>query len=103
MAGTTFCAPDREEDEGRLAAAAGLSIAKNPYPRGTIRYEEWRRGWRMNADQSQEQEIEGRLAAEAGQNLAKNPYPRGTIRYEQWRRGWHLKRNEAAERPSKQS
>jgi hypothetical protein len=102
MAGTTFCTPDREEDEGRLAAEAGLSLAKNPYPRGTIRYEEWRRGWRMKSDQIQQEEVEGRLAAEAGHNLASNPYPRGTIRYEEWRRGWHLKRNELRARLGEQ-
>ena len=34
-----------QEDEGYLAAAAGQSLAVNPYPFGTIRHDHWRRGW----------------------------------------------------------
>ena len=45
--------PHREEDEGYLAAEAGQGSTDNPYPRGTIRYEEWRRGWQIKRDETQ--------------------------------------------------
>lgn len=95
MAEVTLCNPHKEEDEGYLAAEAGLKLSTNPYPRGTIRYSEWRRGWQIRSDETGREQNEGYLAAEAGLRLAQNPYPRGTIRYEEWRRGWQLKTDNA--------
>jgi hypothetical protein len=96
----TTANPYKEEDEGYLAAKAGRRISENVYPYGTIRYDHWRRGWRIrNAEvrrsvrlgQGQGQEDEGYLAAEAGKSLTENPYPPGTLRYDDWRRGWCIK------------
>ena len=84
----------KEEDEGYLAAEAGRAAIENPYPRGTIRYEEWRRGWQIKRDESMREGDEGYLAAASGQAQSDNPYPRGTIRYEEWRCGWQVKRDE---------
>lgn len=89
------CDPHKEEDEGYLAAESGLHFSRNPYPRGTIRHEEWRRGWQIKADETRREKGEGYLAFEAGRSLAQNPYPRGTIRYAEWRAGWQLKNDEA--------
>ena len=50
MAEVTACNPHKEEDEGYLAAEAGQKLSQNPYPKGTIRYEEWRRGWQIKID-----------------------------------------------------
>jgi ribosome modulation factor len=86
--------PHKEEDEGYLAAEAGQSHVENPYPRGTIRYEEWRRGWQIKRDEAKREGDEGYMAAEAGRSQGDNPYPRGTIRYEEWRCGWQVKRDE---------
>jgi ribosome modulation factor len=86
--------PYKEEDEGYLAAEAGRSLTDNPYPRGTIRYEEWRRGWQTRRDQAERQLDEGYLAATNGQSLSDNPHPRGTIRYQEWRHAWQLKHDE---------
>lgn len=86
--------PHKEEDEGYLAAEAGQIATENPYPRGTIRYEEWRRGWQIKRDESIREDDEGYLAAASGKTLSDNPYPRGTIRYEEWRCGWQIKRDE---------
>jgi hypothetical protein len=95
--------PFKEEDEGYLAAEAGQSISANLYPCGTIRHEDWRRGWRIKSDETQRakglnrgnrQEDEGYLAAETGRSLLENPYPYGTIRHEDWRRGWGIKNDE---------
>jgi ribosome modulation factor len=94
MTSATPFNPHKEEDEGYLAAEAGRSVSENPYPRGTIRYEEWRRGWQVKRDETLREGDEGYLAAESGQNLSDNPYPRGTIRYEEWRCGWQVKRDE---------
>jgi hypothetical protein len=88
------CNPHKEEDEGYLAAESGLHLTRNPYPRGTIRHEEWRRGWQIKTDETRRDKGEGYLAAESGLTLAQNPYPRGTIRFAEWRSGWQLK-NEA--------
>ena len=89
--------PHKEEDEGYLAAKVGQSRSRNPYPRGTIRHENWRLGWQIKAEVIRREFDEGYLAAEAeaGQTLSQNPYPRGTIRYEEWRLGWQIKTNEA--------
>jgi hypothetical protein len=97
MSDSTTYNPHKEEDEGYLAAAAGRALSANIYPVGTIRYEHWRRGWRIRYDetrravrlgQGQGQEDEGYLAAAAGCKLTENPYPSGTLRYDDWRRGW---------------
>ena len=97
------CNPHKEEDEGYLAAEAGRSLSENIYPVGTIRFEHWRRGWRIKNDEIQRivklgkgegQDDEGYLAAEDGQNMAQNPYPAGTLRHDDWRRGWCLKSQE---------
>lgn len=84
----------KEEDEGYLAAETGHRLSDNPYPRGTIRCDDWRRGWHIKHDEAHLDEHQGYLGAETGQRLSENPYPRGTIRYEQWRRGWHIKHDE---------
>jgi hypothetical protein len=94
MTNATPCNPHKEEDEGYLGAEAGRSQSENPYPRGTIRYEEWRRGWQIKRDETLRKGDEGYLAAERGQSLSENPFPRGTIRYQEWRCGWQIKRDE---------
>jgi len=94
MTDATSCNPHKEEDEGYLAAESGLHISKNPYPRGTIRHEEWRRGWQTKADEKRREKGEGYLAFETGVTLAQNPYPRGTIRFAEWKSGWQLKNEE---------
>ena len=91
------CSPHKEEDEGYLAAEAGLKLATNPYPRGTIRHEEWRKGWQIKMDEPRRDKGEGYVAAAAGHSLAQNPYPKGTIRFAEWRSGWQL-RNEEMQR-----
>jgi ribosome modulation factor len=40
-----------QDDEGYLASAAGLSVFANPYPGGTIRHDDWLRGWRIRRDE----------------------------------------------------
>src|SRR5580692_13045000 len=94
MANTTSVNPHKEEDEGYLAAESGLRLTENPYPRGTIRHVEWRRGWQIKREETRKEEDEGYVAATAGQSITGNPYPRGTIRYDQWRRGWQIKTEE---------
>jgi hypothetical protein len=103
MTDTAPCNPHREEDEGYLAAEAGRGLSDNIYPVGTIRFEHWRRGWRIKNEERRRsvklgsgdgQEDEGYLAAEAGRSLAENPYPFGTIRHDHWRRGWCTKSHE---------
>ena len=94
MTDVNVCNPHKEEDEGYLAAESGLPVAKNPYPRGTIRFEEWARGWQIRTDETRRDKGEGYLAAASGLTLAQNPYPRGTIRYAEWRSGWQLKTDE---------
>jgi ribosome modulation factor len=93
----------KEEDEGYLAAEAGRSPAENPYPNGTIRHQDWRRGWQIRKAEARRaassetrdgSEDEGYSAAEAGQSLSDNPYPSGTIRYDDWRRGWQVRSDE---------
>lgn len=87
---------DKEEDEGYLAAGSGQTLFENPYPRGTLRYEQWRSGWHTKRTEILilKNEDEGYLAAGDGQGLSENPHPPGTIRYEQWRSSWHVKRAE---------
>ena len=84
----------KEEDEGYLAAESGQKLADNPYPRGTIRYDHWRRGWQAKTEESRRNQDEGYLAAVAGQKLSQNPHPRGTIRYAEWQSGWRIRSNE---------
>ena len=88
-------APHEEEDAGYLAARSGCGLADNPYPKGTIRYEEWRRGWQIQRDELRVEQDEGFLAGASGQSLSENPHPRGTIRHDQWRRGWLMKQDQA--------
>lgn len=95
MTDVTSCNPHKEEDEGYLAAETGQSLSRNPYPRRTIRYEQWRRGWQIKSDETRRDKGEGYQAAEAGQSLSQNPYPRGTIRYAEWRSGWQVKSDES--------
>lgn len=95
MAGMTSFNPHKEEDEGYLAAEAGRGASENPYPRGTIRYEQWRAGWQTKRNETQNRTNDGYVAAVAGQSLSANPHPRGTIRYEEWRVGWQIKQDEA--------
>jgi hypothetical protein len=95
MTGLSSCNLHNEEDEGYLAAEAGQSLSRNPYPRGTIRFEEWVRGWQIKTDETRGLKGEGYLAAEAGQGLSENPHPRGTIRHAEWRNGWQTKRSES--------
>jgi hypothetical protein len=90
MTKVSACNPHKEEDEGYLAAEAGLALVKNPYPRGTIRYEEWARGWQIRFDETRGDKGEGYIAAEAGLVLAQNPHPRGTIRHAEWRSDWQV-------------
>jgi hypothetical protein len=85
------CDPHKEEDEGYLAAEAGEKLSRNPYPRGTIRFEEWSRGWQIKTDEGRLEKGEGYLAAEAGQSLSQNPYPKGTIRFSEWRISWQIR------------
>lgn len=91
MSDVSSCNPHKEEDEGYLGAEAGVAPARNPYPRGTIRHEEWLRGWQIKTDETWREKDEGYLAAEAGTSLGDNPHPRGTIRFSEWRRGWQVK------------
>jgi hypothetical protein len=91
----TSCNPHKEEDEGYLAAEARVLLSKNPYPRGTIRYDEWRRGWQIKKSEGHHEQDEGYQAAVGGLTLAQNPHPRGTIRYSEWRRGWQTRSEEA--------
>jgi hypothetical protein len=104
MSDVTSFNPHKEEDEGYLAAEAGKRLSDNIYPCGTIRHEQWRRGWRIKNQEArnsirlgngQGQDDEGYLAAASGRGVFENPYPGGTIRYEDWLRGWHVKNDEA--------
>lgn len=87
--------PDKEEDEGYLAGQKGQRVSTNPYPRGTIRYLRWRRGWRLASQRLDEEETEGHRAAALGLPASGNPHPEGTIRYQGWRRGWEHHRDSA--------
>jgi hypothetical protein len=91
MSGVSSCNPHKEEDEGYLAAEAGQNVSSNPYPRGTIRYEEWMRGWHIKVDEARGEKGEGYMAADAGLSLSDNPHPRGTIRFVEWRSGWQTR------------
>jgi ribosome modulation factor len=91
MIDVSACNPYKQEDEGYLAAESGLAASNNPYPRGTIRYEEWARGWQIKIDETRREKDDGYLAAAAGKSLADNPHPRGTIRYAEWRQGWQVR------------
>lgn len=94
MTDASSCNPHKEEDEGYLAAEAGLPVSRNPYPRGTIRFEEWTRGWQIKTDETRRDKGDGYLAAESGLALSENPHPRGTIRYADWRDGWQIRNAE---------
>jgi hypothetical protein len=41
-----------QEDEGHRAAEAGQRVSENPYPNGTIRHDDWLRGWRVKNDEA---------------------------------------------------
>jgi hypothetical protein len=86
--------PYKEEDEGYLAAETGRRLSENPHPRGTIRYDDWRRGWYAKSHEVRRKENEGYPAAETGHSLSENPHQPGTIRYKQWRRDWYIKNDE---------
>ena len=83
--------PDLKQDEGYQAAAAGLGAERNPYPQGTMRFDDWRRGWQIHAIERRIERDHAISPAEVGERLADNPHPRGTIRYEQWRDAWLVK------------
>jgi hypothetical protein len=95
MSDVTALNPFKQEDEGYLAAEAGLRLADNPHPQGTIRHEEWRRGWQMKRDETKHEHEEGYDETDASMNLSDNPHPPGTIRYAQWRKHWQIKREKA--------
>ncbi len=57
--------PYKEEDEGYLAAESGRRLSENPYPGGTIRYNDWQQGWQVKSDEAHTDEHEGYLAAES--------------------------------------
>jgi hypothetical protein len=95
MTDVNSCNPDKEQDEGYWAAEAGQSLSRNPYPRGTIRHEEWVRGWQIKINETRIEKGEGYLAAEAGKSLSENPHPRGTIRFSEWRSSWLIKTAES--------
>ena len=42
-----------QDDEGYRAAEAGQRLLENPYPCGTIRHDDWRRGWHIKNDETQ--------------------------------------------------
>ena len=42
-----------QDDEGYRAAEAGQSLGENPYPSGTIRHDDWRRGWHIKSGETQ--------------------------------------------------
>jgi hypothetical protein len=94
MTGMTSNNLHKEEDEGYLAAEAGRGASENPYPRGTIRFEQWRSGWQIRRNETQSKTNEGYVAAVAERSLSANPHPRGTIRYEEWRVGWQIRQGE---------
>ena len=56
--------PYKEEDEGYLAAETGRRLSENLHPRGTIRYDHWRRGWYTKSNEAHKEENEGYRAAE---------------------------------------
>ncbi len=73
MSNTTSLNPHKEEDEGYLAAESGRKLSENPYPRGTIRYSEWRRGWHLWRAVTLLEENDGYLAAQSGQGVSSEP------------------------------
>ena len=86
--------PYTQADEGYLAAKSEKTLAENTCPRGTIRYDEWRRRRRIMTNEARTGKNEGYMGAEAGLSRTRNPHPRGTIRYAEWHRGWHTKHAE---------
>lgn len=48
--------PYKEEDEGYLAAETGRRLSENPHPRGTIRHDDWRRGWYAKSNEGRRKE-----------------------------------------------
>jgi hypothetical protein len=87
--------PDREEDEGYLAGEAGVAIDQNPYPSGTLRFDHWRRGWRLWKIELRVDQVRVGLSDDPGQTLADNPHPPGTIRFEEWRDAWRVRESRA--------
>jgi hypothetical protein len=88
--------PFKEEDEGYIAARGGLAQTDNPYPPGTIRSKEWRRGWIIGRFETGTGRIGGTCETGESRSLADNPHPRGTIRHRQWHLDWHARRRESA-------
>ena len=68
--------PHKEEDEGYLAAEAGLSLARNPYPRGTIRYEKWVRGWQIKLEETRGERATVTSPPKRGRPFRKSPSAR---------------------------
>ena len=95
MSDVTETCPFKQEDEGYLAAEAGLRLNANPHPCGTIRHEEWRRGWQKKRDEARHEHDEGYAETDPSLSLSDNPHPAGTIRHAQWRKHWQLKRDRA--------
>ncbi|MFL5282989.1 MAG: hypothetical protein ACJ8AW_18850 [Rhodopila sp.] len=87
--------PDQEEDEGYLAAQAGLAADQNPYPSGTLRFDHWRRGWQIAQLEARIEQEHPDVSVDNNALLTDNPHPRGTIRYEEWREVWHAKQAKA--------
>lgn len=82
---------DQVEDEGYIAAEAGRRLDQNPYPSGTLRYEDWRRGWTIKQTEIRLEHDHHAPSVAQGATLADNPHPRGTIRFEEWRRTWMVR------------
>jgi len=97
--------PDKEEDEGYLAAESGRALSANPYPPGTLRHDHWRCGWRIKRAEEQFDREHAGVLAEVARDLGDNPHPPGTIRFEEWRQGRRITRDRArrAERLRAQS
>jgi hypothetical protein len=87
--------PDVVEDEGYVAAENGLGLEQNPYPSGTLRHADWRRGWQTRQTERRTDQDPFALSVDPGKTLADNPHPKGTIRFEEWRRALLLKQSQA--------
>lgn len=87
--------PDREEDEGYLAAQAGVAADQNPYPSGTLRFVHWRHGWQIAQQEAHIDREHPGMSVDVNATLADNPHPLGTIRYKQWREVWQVQQAKA--------
>ncbi len=92
-------APDDPADAGAydigLAARADGSLMKdNPFDKGTPEFDEWKRGWKENADNSPKSEPEidpadaGRAARMGGVGPDENPFDGGTDEHAAWAESW---------------